>query len=100
MYSGGRGHRIQRVEWDPGDSNTCTAQITAGKFDTTKNINDDKSAITPGTLAAADIKITSDISLLSISGTGANRRIIFSHEGHVDELTESCLLYTSPSPRD
>ena len=92
MYSGGRGHRIQRVEWDPGDSNTCTAQITAGKFDTTKNINDDKSAITPGTLAAADIKITSDISLLSISGTGANRRIMFSHEGHVDELTESAFV--------
>ncbi len=90
MFVGGRGHRIQRVEWT--SDSTCTAQISAGKSSTKKNLNADDSEIDPGTLAAADIGITADISFLNVSGTGANRRILFGHEGHVDELTESAFV--------
>ena len=90
MFVGGRGHRIQRVEWT--SNSTCTAQISAGKSSTKKNLNADDSEIDPGTLAAADINITADVSFLNVSGTGANRRILFGHEGHVDELTESAFV--------
>ena len=59
---------------------------------TSERIDEKDFSNTANSIAAADIKITSDISLLSISGTGANRRIMFSHEGHVDELTESAFV--------
>ena len=68
-----------------------TAQISAGKSSTKKNLNADDSEIDPGTLAAADINITADVSFLNVSGTGQMKNL-FGHEGHVDELTESAFV--------
>ena len=78
MYVAGRNNTVQRVEWT--SDTVCTATVTAG----TPNSNSNRDE-TAGNLDAEDIRITDSVSALNIVGD----RIIFSHSGHVDELTES-----------
>ena len=79
FYVGGHKgkRRIHRVEWT---SNTnCRITASAG---TSSGLSNSASA---GNLDADDIRITDDITGLQVS----NGRLIFSHNGYVDELTEA-----------
>ena len=79
FYVGGHkgSRRIHRVEWT---SNTmCRITATAG---TSSGLSNSASA---GNLDADDIRISDDISGLQVT----NGRLIFSHNGYVDELTEA-----------
>ena len=87
MYVAGRNNTVQRVEWT--SDTVCTATVTAG----TPNSNSNRDE-TAGSLDAEDIRITDSVSALNIVGD----RIIFSHSGHVDELTES--LFTATNKDD
>ena len=87
MYVAGRNFTVQRVEWT--SDTACTATVTAGTQNT--GSNSDKTA---GELDAADIKITNMVLALNVQGG----RIIFSHAGHVDELTEN--LFTAARKDD
>ena len=79
FYVGGHkgNKRIHRVEWT--SNTTCRITATAG---TSSGLSNSASA---GNLDADDIRISDDITGLQVS----NGRLIFSHNGYVDELTEA-----------
>ena len=77
MYVAGKHYKVQRVEWT---SDICAATVTAGTESTSSNKDE-----TAGALNAAEIRITDVISALNVSGG----KILFSHNGSVDELTEN-----------
>ena len=87
MYVAGRNNTVQRVEWT--SDLVCTATVTAG----TPNSNSNRDE-TAGSLDAEDIRITDSVAALNIAGD----RIIFTHSGHVDELTEN--LFTAARKND
>ena len=87
MYVAGRNYTVQRVEWT--SDRVCTATVTAG----TSNPNSNRDE-TAGSLDAEDIRITNEVHALNIQGG----RIIFTHSGHVDELTEN--LFTAARKND
>ena len=79
FYTGGHkgSRRVHRVEWT--SNTTCRVTASAGTSSGLSNSG------TAGNLDADDIRITGDITGVQVS----NGRLIFSHNGYVDELTEA-----------
>ena len=69
--------KVHRVEWTSNTS--CRVTASAGKSSALSN------TAAAGNLDADDIRVTDNISGLQVS----SGRLIFSHNGYVDELTES-----------
>jgi len=79
FYTGGylNSRKVHRVEWTSNTS--CRVTASAGTSSALSN------TATAGNLDADDIRVTDNISGLQVS----SGRLIFSHNGYVDELTES-----------
>ena len=79
FYTGGylNSRKVHRVEWT--SNNTCRVTASAGTNSALSNV------AAAGNLDADDIRVTDTISGLQVS----SGRLIFSHDGYVDELTES-----------
>ena len=79
FYTGGylNSRKVHRVEWTSNTS--CRVTASAGTSSALSN------TAAAGNLDADDIRVTDDITGLQVS----SGRLIFSHNGYVDELTES-----------
>ena len=79
FYTGGylNSRKVHRVEWT--SNNSCIVTASAGTSSALSN------TAAAGNLDADDIRVTDNITGLQVS----SGRLIFSHNGYVDELTES-----------